>query len=59
MAISDRISDIPSDRSVRDYDGWILLGYAAIAVLAIAAIYLAALRPGEAGNDLMAMAAMP
>lgn len=59
MATANRVSNISSDLAVRDYDSWIILGYAAFAVFAIAAICFAAEGPGIAADDLLAMARMP
>ncbi|MCK1617237.1 hypothetical protein IVA96_11380 [Bradyrhizobium sp. 159] len=59
MTIADRIQNTSSDLTARSYDGLILLGYAAFAVLALAAIYLAAESPGLTSGDLVAAAVMP
>jgi hypothetical protein len=44
---------------VRSYDGSIILGYAAFAVIALVAIYFASGGPGFSASDLSAMAMMP
>lgn len=59
MTIVDRIQNTSSDLAPRNYDGLLLLGYAALAVLALAAIYLAAAGPDLAGGDFTAAAVMP
>jgi len=56
MAIADRIQDSPSDLAVRNYDGLVVIGYAAFAVLVLAAIYLGPAGPGLTGSDLVTAA---
>ena len=56
MTIADRVQDTPSDLTVRNYDGLVLLGYAAFAVLVLAAIYLGPADPGLTGSDLVTAA---
>jgi hypothetical protein len=51
MTIAHRIRDTSLDRSFRNYDGLILLGYAAFAVLVLAATYLVPADRNLAGND--------
>ena len=43
----------------RSYDGWIILGYAAFAVVASAAMYLASGGPGLSDADFAIAMAMP
>jgi predicted cobalt transporter CbtA len=57
MTIADRIQDTSSDLAFRNCDGLILFGYAAFAMLALAAaIYLGPAVPGVAGNDIVTVA---
>ena len=56
MMIADRVQDTPSDLTVRNYDGLVLLGYAAFAVLVLAAIYHGTAGPGLTGSDLVTAA---
>jgi hypothetical protein len=50
MTIADRIRDT-SLPTFRSYDGLIIFGYAAFAVLVLAATYLVPADPNLAGND--------
>lgn len=59
MTMTDRIQNTSYGPTARNYDGLILLGYAAFAVLALAAIYFAAAGPGVADGDLVAAVVMP
>ncbi|MET4035785.1 hypothetical protein ABIB94_007486 [Bradyrhizobium sp. JR7.2] len=59
MTITDRIQNTSYGPTARNYDGLILLGYAAFAVLALAATYLAAAGPGVADVDVVVAAVMP
>ncbi|TYO62705.1 hypothetical protein FXV83_31305 [Bradyrhizobium hipponense] len=59
MTIIDRIQNTSYGPTARNYDGLILLGYAAFAVLALAAVYFAAAGPGVAGGDLVVADVMP
>ncbi len=40
-------------------NGWIILGYVALAVIALVAIYFASAGPGITDGDLAVMTAMP
>ncbi|WFU37454.1 hypothetical protein QA640_23530 [Bradyrhizobium sp. CB82] len=57
MDIAHRSAPMPS--LVRSYDGSIILGYAAFAVIALVAIYFASGGPSFSASDLSAMAMMP
>lgn len=61
MDIAERAhSHVLSPRSaVRNYDGWIIAGYAGFAILACVAIYFASGGPGMSDADLALMAGMP
>jgi len=56
MTIADCVQDTRSDLTVRNYDSLVLLGYAAFAVLVLAAIYLGPAGPGSTGSDLVTAA---
>ncbi|MDH6260112.1 hypothetical protein [Bradyrhizobium sp. BR13661] len=45
--------------AVRNYDGWIVAGYLAFAVIACVAIYFAGTGPGMSDGDFAIMAGMP
>jgi hypothetical protein len=57
MDIAHRTSAMPS--FVRSYDGSIIFGYAAFAVIALVAIYFASGGPSYSDADLSVMALMP
>lgn len=61
MDIAERAhSHVLSPRAaVRNYDGWIIAGYAAFAIVACVAIYFASGGPGMSDADLAIMAGMP
>lgn len=59
MTLADRIQNASYGPTARNFDGLILLGYAAFAVLAVVAIYLAAAGSGMTGGDVVAAAVMP
>ena len=58
MAIAEHTAS-RSHLAVRSYDHWILLGYVAFAILAIAAIYFASVQPGFTEADLVSAIALP
>jgi hypothetical protein len=58
MAIAGHTA-FQSHLAIRSYDRWILLGYVAFAILAIAAIYFASGRPGVTEADLVSAIALP
>ena len=58
MAIAEH-TVLQSHLAIRSYDRWILLGYVAFAILAIAAIYFASGRPGITEADLVSAMALP
>ena len=57
MAIAQQSAPMPS--LVRSYDGVIIIGYMAFAVVMLAAIYFASGGPSFTDADLSAMAMMP
>jgi hypothetical protein len=59
METTERTPAIPSPLPGRNYDGWIMLGYAVCAVVALATIYLAFGGPGSTEADLAIATAMP
>jgi hypothetical protein len=59
MAISDRTPAIQSHFPVRNYDGWIILGYAVFGAVALGALYLTFWGPGMIDVDLAMATAMP
>ena len=60
MAIAERrMPVIPLNFAGRSYNGWIILGYAAFAVIALAAMYWASGGPGTTVADLATAAALP
>lgn len=54
-----RTPAVPSHFAARGYDGWIMLGYAAFAIIALAAIYFASGGPGVTEADLAIATVMP
>ena len=58
MEIADHTTS-RSHLAVRGYDGWILLGYIAFAIVAIAAFYFASGGPGVGDSDLAIATALP
>jgi hypothetical protein len=58
MEITDR-TVLQSSTKVRDYDGLIVLGYLAFAIVAIAALYVASSGPGVTGADLALATVLP
>jgi hypothetical protein len=58
MAIAEHTA-FRSHLAVRSNDRWILLGYLALAILAIAAIYFASTQPGFTEADLVRTIALP
>ncbi len=59
MDIAQRTHAIPSHFTIRGHNGWIVLGYVACAVIALAAIYFGSVGPGTSDGDLAVMAVMP
>jgi|tagenome__1003787_1003787.scaffolds.fasta_scaffold20704258_2 hypothetical protein len=59
MDIAQHSSSIASQYSVRNLDGWIIIGYAAFAMVALVVIYFASGGPGTADPDLMALSVLP
>ena len=60
MAIAERrTSVIPLNFAGRSHSGWIILGYGALAAIALAAIYWASGGPGTTLADLATTAALP
>ena len=60
--IAMTIADIVLVRSrsrVRDYDAWIIFGYAVLSIVAIAAIFLAAGGPGNSEADIASAVVLP
>jgi hypothetical protein len=58
MEITDR-SVLQSPVKVRDYDGLIVLGYVAFAIVAIAALYAASTGPGLTEAELALATVLP
>jgi hypothetical protein len=58
MTIADYVF-VRSHSTARDHDGWIMLGYAALAIVAIAAIYLAAGGPGTSEAEIASAVVLP
>ena len=58
MAIAEHTA-FRSHLADRSNDRWILLGYLALAILAIAAIYFASVQPGFTEADLVSAIALP
>jgi hypothetical protein len=58
MTIADFVL-VRSRSTVRDYDGWIIFGYAVLSIVAIAAIYLAAGGPGTSEADIASAVVLP
>jgi hypothetical protein len=58
MTISDHFF-IRSRSAVRNHDGWIMLGYAVLAIVAIAAMYFAAGGPGASEADIASAVVLP
>ena len=48
-----------SRSTVRGHDAWIIFGYAALSIVAIAAIYLAAGGPGASEADIASAVVLP
>lgn len=48
-----------SVQATRDYDGWIIAGYALLGAIALAALYFASGGPGNGEAALAVMVAMP
>ncbi|MGY4285519.1 hypothetical protein ACVWXO_004739 [Bradyrhizobium sp. LM2.7] len=59
MDIAQHPSAVASQYAVRNLDGWIVIGYAAFAVVALVAIYFASGGPGIADADLTALTVLP
>ena len=58
MEITDHTA-IRSHLAVRNYDGLIMLGYVAIAIVAIAVLYFASSGPGVTEAELAVAAVLP
>ena len=58
MTIADHIF-IRSHSTVRNRDGWIMLGYAVLSIAAIAAIYFAAGGPGVSEAYIASAVVLP
>ena len=58
MEITDHTA-IRSHLAVRSYDGLIMLGYVAIAIVAIAVLYIASSGPGFAEAELAIATVLP
>ncbi|MGY4629132.1 hypothetical protein [Bradyrhizobium sp. USDA 4486] len=56
MAILEHTREISS---VRDYDAWIIIGYASLALLVLVALYFAASGPGFSADDVAVMTILP
>ncbi len=59
MAMVERRAGIPLEFPARSHDGWIVIGYVALALIALAAIYWASGGPGTSVADLVTAAALP
>jgi hypothetical protein len=58
MTIADHVY-VRSHSTARDYDGWIMFGYAAVSIVAIAAIYLAVGGPGTGEAAIASAVVLP
>jgi hypothetical protein len=58
MTISDHVF-IRSRSAARNHDDWIMLGYALLAIVAIAAMYFAAGGPGASEADIASAVVLP
>ena len=58
MEITDHIA-IRSHLAIRNYDGLIMLGYIASAIVAIAVLYFASGGPGVTGAELAIATVLP
>ena len=58
MTIADYVF-VRSHATTRDHDGWIMFGYAALAIVAIAAIYLGASGPGASEAEIASAVVLP
>jgi len=54
-----RTPAVPSHFGARDYDGWVMFGYVAFAIIALVAIYFASDGPGVTEADLAIATIMP
>ena len=59
MELANPRSVIRSQLAIRNHDVWIMVGYALLAMVAIAAIYFAAIQPGVTQADLAIATALP
>ena len=59
MEIANPRSAIRSELAIRNHQGWIMVGYALLAMVAIAAICFAAIQPGGTQADLAIATALP
>ena len=59
MATTEYTHTASSVEATRDYDGWIIAGYALLGAIALAALYFASGGPGNGEAALAVMVAMP
>lgn len=59
MTIAEQRPALPPSLRVRNYDGWIMFGYAAFGIILLAAIWHASGGPGLPDADLALAMAMP
>jgi hypothetical protein len=58
MTIADYVF-IRSHSAARSYDGWIMFGYAALALVSMVAIYFVAGGPGATGAEIASAVVLP
>ena len=54
-----RTPAVPSHFGARDYDGWVMFGYVAFAIIALVAIYFASGGPGLTEAEIAIATIMP
>ncbi|MGJ4943324.1 hypothetical protein ACQR1W_22290 [Bradyrhizobium sp. HKCCYLS1011] len=59
MAIAGFVHSTSPAQVARNHDGWIIAGYALLAAIALAALYVASGGPGNDPAALATMVAMP
>jgi hypothetical protein len=59
MAILDHAHALSRNPSLRDYDAWIIIGYASFALLALVALHFSASGPGFSADDFAVMTVLP
>jgi len=59
MATTEYTHTASSVEATRDYDGWIIAGYALLGTIALAALYFASGGSGNGEAALAVMVAMP